>query len=99
MWADTCPACGSTGGAAKAKEYALTGKALSAPRPPKWGGGLIQQGGALDELEAEVARTARQLLSVPAIRQLGGDEADGEPGLQTTWGWPSTQTIGQIRKD
>ncbi len=53
-------------GLAKAKEYALTGQPFSGVEAERVG--LINRAVPFDQLEAEVARTARQLVSIPAAQ-------------------------------
>jgi enoyl-CoA hydratase len=79
-------------GLAKAKEYALTGKPLSGSEAERIG--LINKAVPFEHLEAEVARTARQLAGIPASQlaamKLVVNQAYDNMGLA------GTQTLGPI---
>jgi enoyl-CoA hydratase len=79
-------------GLARAKEYALTGKPLSGAEAA--GIGLINRAVPFDRLEAEVARTAGELASIPASQlaamKLIVNQAYDNMGLA------GTQTLGPI---
>jgi enoyl-CoA hydratase len=79
-------------GLAKAKEYALTGKPLSGVEAERIG--LINRAVPFAQLEAEVARTARELASIPASQlaamKLVVNQAYDNMGLA------GTQTLGPI---
>jgi enoyl-CoA hydratase len=79
-------------GLAKAKEYALTGKPVSGAEAAQIG--LINRSVPFAELEAEVARWAQQLASIPssqlAAMKLVVNQAYENMGLA------STQTLGPI---
>ncbi|HWM05281.1 MAG TPA: crotonase/enoyl-CoA hydratase family protein [Actinophytocola sp.] len=79
-------------GLTKAKEYALTGKPLSGKEAAEVG--LINKAVPFAELEAEVAATAAQLVSIPASQlaamKLIVNQAYENMGLR------STQTLGPI---
>ena len=79
-------------GLTRAKEYALTGKPLSGVEAERIG--LINRAVPFDGLEAEVARTARQLAGIPASQlaamKLVVNQAYDNMGLA------GTQTLGPI---
>jgi enoyl-CoA hydratase len=79
-------------GLAKAKEYALTGKPLSGVEAERIG--LINRAVPFDQLEAEVARSAQELASIPASQlaamKLVVNQAYENMGLA------GTQTLGPI---
>ena len=79
-------------GLARAKEYALTGKPLSGLEAERVG--LINTAVPFERLEAEVARTARQLAAIPASQlaamKLVVNQAYDNMGLA------GTQTLGPI---
>jgi len=79
-------------GLTRAKEYALTGKPLSGVDAERIG--LINRAVPFDGLEAEVARTARQLAGIPASQlaamKLVVNQAYDNMGLA------GTQTLGPI---
>ena len=79
-------------GLTRAKEYALTGKPLSGVDAERIG--LVNRAVPFDGLEAEVARTARQLAGIPASQlaamKLVVNQAYDNMGLA------GTQTLGPI---
>src|SRR2546423_10149995 len=79
-------------GLARAKEYALTGKPLSGLEAERVG--LINTAVPFERLEAEVARTPRQLAAIPASQlaamKLVVNQAYDNNGLA------GTQTVGPI---
>ncbi|HEY4410953.1 MAG TPA: crotonase/enoyl-CoA hydratase family protein [Acidimicrobiia bacterium] len=79
-------------GLTRAKEYALTGKPLSGTEAERIG--LINRAVPFEGLEAEVARTARQLAAIPssqlAAMKLVVNQAYDNMGLA------GTQTLGPI---
>jgi enoyl-CoA hydratase len=79
-------------GLAKAKEYALTGRALSGTEAADIG--LVNRSVPFDELEAEGAKTAAQLAAIPASQlaamKLVVDQAYQNMGLGRT------QVVGPI---
>jgi enoyl-CoA hydratase len=79
-------------GLAKAKEYALTGKAVSGKEAAEIG--LINKAVPFAELEAEVARQADQLASVP-VSQLSAMKLIVNQAYENM-GLASTQTLGPI---
>jgi enoyl-CoA hydratase len=79
-------------GLAKAKEYALTGKPLSGREAADVG--LINRAVPFADLEAEVAKTATQLVSIPAS-QLAAMKLVVNHAYENM-GLASTQTLGPI---
>lgn len=79
-------------GLAKAKEYALTGKAISGKDAAAIG--LINKSVPFAELEAEVARQAAQLASIP-VSQLSAMKLVVNQAYENM-GLASTQTLGPI---
>jgi enoyl-CoA hydratase len=79
-------------GLAKAKEYALTGKAVAGKEAAEIG--LINKAVPFAELEAEVARQADQLASVP-VSQLSAMKLIVNQAYENM-GLASTQTLGPI---
>lgn len=79
-------------GLARAKEYALTGKAVSGKQAAEIG--LINKAVPFAELEAEVARQAEQLASVP-MSQLSAMKLIVNQAYENM-GLASTQTLGPI---
>ena len=79
-------------GLAKAKEYALTGKAVAGKEAAAIG--LINKAVPFAELEAEVARQADQLASVP-VSQLSAMKLIVNQAYENM-GLASTQTLGPI---
>lgn len=79
-------------GLAKAKEYALTGKAVSGKEAAEIG--LINKAVPFAELEAEVKRQADQLASVP-VSQLSAMKLIVNQAYENM-GLASTQTLGPI---
>jgi enoyl-CoA hydratase len=79
-------------GLTKAKEYALTGKPLSGAEAAEVE--LINRAVPFDRLEGEVARTARQLCSIPAS-QLAAMKLVVNHAYENM-GLASTQTLGPI---
>jgi enoyl-CoA hydratase len=79
-------------GLTKAKEHALTGKPLSGREAADVG--LINKAVPFDQLEAEVARTARELLSIPASQLAAMKLIVNQ--TYDNMGLASTQTLGPI---
>jgi enoyl-CoA hydratase len=79
-------------GLAKAKEYALTGKPVSGVEAAEIG--LINKAVPFAELEAEVARQAEQLASIP-VSQLSAMKLIVNQAYENM-GLASTQTLGPI---
>jgi enoyl-CoA hydratase len=79
-------------GLTKAKEYALTGKPLSGREAADVG--LINRAVPFADLEAEVARTAAQLVSIPAS-QLAAMKLIVNHTFENM-GLSATQTLGPI---
>jgi enoyl-CoA hydratase len=79
-------------GLAKAKEYALTGKPLSGAEAAEVE--LINRAVPFEQLEEEVAKTARQLCSIPAS-QLAAMKLVVNHAYENM-GLASTQTLGPI---
>ena len=79
-------------GMAKAKEYALTGKAVSGVEAERIG--LINKAVPFEDLEAEVAKMAAQLASIP-VSQLSAMKLIVNQAYENQ-GLASTQMLGPI---